>query len=825
MTELHKAQWNELELSIWEDVLAVVQMPHGTYLLRAGAPDLYALSDPSLSVLAAVKVPESTLNMVCPAPNGSVYALDDKGKLWLCEADGATQLCDPPKGFGRPSYDSAILVWSPRKKTLLCVTGRSWTFLLAGDQWKRVLSKKPEKIQSPRSVVATDKHVYIAGEEGLWGFSTKDWAVVPWPGEVPDALFALPSGGLGCASGEGISVLNSRRNGWKAPVDAGTLTTVRAVVDGEVFWTRRGEGAAPPAAKADAPASKKKTDASTSKKKKADASASKKKKTDASASKKKTDASASKKKTDASASKKSGSVSAPIPEATSAKPVRRRAKTATSSKAEVSRTDAAPKPPTTTKTETPAKASAKPQTETPPKAPAKPPTETPPKASAKAKAKAETPNRKASPQAERAEATKPRRRSGATTPQRRRRRVVPESAAEVSAPRAETKVAPKPLPPLRVKSKAPSKPVQQSLALPREQSAPPSVPERPPAEPSRRARPVKQQQTRHAVHKTIAVQRRTGQRRLYVPEGRIAYREETWNDKVLEDARASGLGWLGRGLTALIRGGFRLEYSGTPKDELIGESRFGGEPDLPEGSDWPDQRGVPMVFLAQLRLDELSIQSPVIPDRGMFSFFCDAKRPHGRVLYTPPEALLKLVRCATPEQGFELASRGMYLRPSAFLPDFDALETGAKLEELSRESGHPKSRGAMKKNYLRLLHRTRGYSGGFIVGQFLGYSQFQRGEQVPEVLCVDAEAKRFSGRSTRFGYTTRRENHHLQENTAENFLNLLQYSAAEFHEPFKKRACAHTINFLIHQHHVDRRAFERAHTQHPRKDCKPKQSL
>ncbi|MFT7150882.1 MAG: hypothetical protein ACI82Q_002757, partial [Nonlabens sp.] len=56
---------------------------------------------------------------------------------------------------------------------------------------------------------------------------------------------------------------------------------------------------------------------------------------------------------------------------------------------------------------------------------------------------------------------------------------------------------------------------------------------------------------------------------------------------------------------------------------ILGESRFGGWPDLPEGIDWPTWDGRPMGFLAQLNLAEASAVQPDIrlPKDGLLLFF------------------------------------------------------------------------------------------------------------------------------------------------------------------------------------------------------------
>ena len=59
----------------------------------------------------------------------------------------------------------------------------------------------------------------------------------------------------------------------------------------------------------------------------------------------------------------------------------------------------------------------------------------------------------------------------------------------------------------------------------------------------------------------------------------------------------------------------------------LGESRLGGQPDLPSDATWPTaldpDRGeqVPLAFVGQLRLEDLSVDAGVLPPEGMFWFF------------------------------------------------------------------------------------------------------------------------------------------------------------------------------------------------------------
>ncbi len=58
-------------------------------------------------------------------------------------------------------------------------------------------------------------------------------------------------------------------------------------------------------------------------------------------------------------------------------------------------------------------------------------------------------------------------------------------------------------------------------------------------------------------------------------------------------------------------------------DLLIGQSKFGGEPDVPPGFEWPEFRGRSLSFLAQFNLMRLS-RSPVcreFPHAGLLSVF------------------------------------------------------------------------------------------------------------------------------------------------------------------------------------------------------------
>jgi uncharacterized protein YwqG len=84
----------------------------------------------------------------------------------------------------------------------------------------------------------------------------------------------------------------------------------------------------------------------------------------------------------------------------------------------------------------------------------------------------------------------------------------------------------------------------------------------------------------------------------------------------------------------------------------IGASRFGGLPDLPAGTPWPDRDGVPMEFVAQLRLADVAPLDPLarLPGGGSLAFFYNSQwassdmEPDARcaaVIYVPDGVALE----------------------------------------------------------------------------------------------------------------------------------------------------------------------------------------
>nr|WP_154892483.1 YwqG family protein [Paenibacillus xylanexedens] len=106
-----------------------------------------------------------------------------------------------------------------------------------------------------------------------------------------------------------------------------------------------------------------------------------------------------------------------------------------------------------------------------------------------------------------------------------------------------------------------------------------------------------------------------------------------------------GLGTAADLLVSSSRWGIRLDVSTLDEYRRTGNSRVGGNPDLPEHIQWPlTQDGVSMTFLAQLNLVDLLPYTPndgrvSLPERGMLYFFIGVDEPayniEHHVIYEP----------------------------------------------------------------------------------------------------------------------------------------------------------------------------------------------
>ena len=90
-----------------------------------------------------------------------------------------------------------------------------------------------------------------------------------------------------------------------------------------------------------------------------------------------------------------------------------------------------------------------------------------------------------------------------------------------------------------------------------------------------------------------------------------------------------GLGNYFERMKHLARNAIHVNPVVVGKDEIpVGESKFGGKPDLPEGFVWPRrEKGKPLLFLCQFNLAELAPydRDGLLPGEGMLYFFYDVE--------------------------------------------------------------------------------------------------------------------------------------------------------------------------------------------------------
>lgn len=102
-----------------------------------------------------------------------------------------------------------------------------------------------------------------------------------------------------------------------------------------------------------------------------------------------------------------------------------------------------------------------------------------------------------------------------------------------------------------------------------------------------------------------------------------------------EQIRTHGLSAIEERIVQVAKPAIRIEPTPANDDDLpIGASKFGGNPDLPPGFQWPYWNNKPLTFLAQFELSDLSgMISPdnaSLPERGWLLYFYSAdEQPWG----------------------------------------------------------------------------------------------------------------------------------------------------------------------------------------------------
>ncbi len=94
--------------------------------------------------------------------------------------------------------------------------------------------------------------------------------------------------------------------------------------------------------------------------------------------------------------------------------------------------------------------------------------------------------------------------------------------------------------------------------------------------------------------------------------------------------QAAGLARLTKDIDALAKASIRLTTTPIAPDSLVeaGASKFGGAPDVPGDFVWPEWKGMPQSFIAQIRLEDAHPYDVdgVLPSHGTLWFFYDAQQ-------------------------------------------------------------------------------------------------------------------------------------------------------------------------------------------------------
>jgi len=196
-------------------------------------------------------------------------------------------------------------------------------------------------------------------------------------------------------------------------------------------------------------------------------------------------------------------------------------------------------------------------------------------------------------------------------------------------------------------------------------------------------------------------------------------------------------------------------------DAILGESRLGGQPDLPFDFQWPMNRETPLDFLLQVNLPDIAKldTASLLPLAGILTFFYDLKeQPWGyapanlkgfRVTYTPREVPLKTFLVPRPDlalpQHKMTFSAGITI-PSMWTRPFNKLKQRAKLSEAESDlyheyffSLHPEDRHRGNHHLLGHSDNVQGdmqleaqlVTNGLYCGNSSGYKDPRRAELEP----------------------------------------------------------------------------------------------
>lgn len=207
---------------------------------------------------------------------------------------------------------------------------------------------------------------------------------------------------------------------------------------------------------------------------------------------------------------------------------------------------------------------------------------------------------------------------------------------------------------------------------------------------------------------------------------------------VADVAREAGLGRMADRLEAAAELSLRMRLRQVKAPPAaLGTTRMGGAPDLPAGTRWPRCKGLPMMFIGQVRLEDLPPTG--LPRTGLLSMFVDVETEYpgieygldagacAKVLHVAPGTAL--TRRAFDRRRYHMKNSLVAFRPEATAPwPGEAPLTGLEL------SGDAEL-DAWERFYRRLSPTREPLDG---VHRLLGYGLGVQGD--PRLTCAKREA-------------------------------------------------------------------------------------
>lgn len=101
------------------------------------------------------------------------------------------------------------------------------------------------------------------------------------------------------------------------------------------------------------------------------------------------------------------------------------------------------------------------------------------------------------------------------------------------------------------------------------------------------------------------------------------------SERLIGELSKRGLGRVAEAIAAQAMPAIGVSaYAVDERRLTIGASKIGGLPDLPEGVAWPEVRGYPLSFVAQVNLADVGLydEEQILPVQGLLSFFFGSNR-------------------------------------------------------------------------------------------------------------------------------------------------------------------------------------------------------